>query len=168
MAGVGAEGLFVDDERVLSVLRIEVGDSPLVHLASASCGGTSEFVASARHLGNDGADPTVEVHRRRDLVRGGLTETVSVTSRADTAVVTDVVVIVGGDGASVSAVKSGLGAWAARRSCGRGWRTPRCGGRPPTTSGSTSIPAPNLPWKPTGLTRCPGRGERAPRVVPPP
>jgi glycogen debranching enzyme len=110
MAGVGAEGLFVDDERVLSVLRIEVGDTALVHVASASSGGTSEFVASARHLGNDGPDPTVEVHRRRDLVRGGLVETVSVTSRADAAVVTDVVVIVGGDGASVGAVKSGLGA----------------------------------------------------------
>jgi glycogen debranching enzyme len=107
-AATGAQGLFVDDRRSVSVLAVQVGGELPVPVASASSGGRSDFFSSARHLGNPGADPTVEVHRRRTVTVQGITEVVEVVSRADQTVETDLVVHLGGDGAPISSVKSGI------------------------------------------------------------
>ncbi len=104
--GLGAAGLYVDDERVLSVLGVSLGDHALVPVGSASSGGRSEFISSARHLGAPGPDPTVEVHRARTVGRTGLEEVVRVASRA-VAITADLVLRLGGDGAPIEAVKGG-------------------------------------------------------------
>ncbi|HEY5248367.1 MAG TPA: glycogen debranching N-terminal domain-containing protein, partial [Dermatophilaceae bacterium] len=104
----GAEGVYVDDRRSVSVLTVEVGGEFPVPVADASSGGRSDFFSSARQLGNPGADPTVEVRRRRTVTVQGITEAVDVVSRADHPVETDVVLHLGGDGAPISSVKSGI------------------------------------------------------------
>jgi hypothetical protein len=105
---LGAQGIDVDDRRPVSVLAVRLGSESPVPVAEASSGGGSGFFLSARQLGNPGADPTVEVHRRRTVTVQGITEVVEVTSRADQTVETDVVPYVGGDGAPIASVKSGI------------------------------------------------------------
>jgi len=106
--GAGAQGVFVDDRRVLSVLDVRLGDRATAPVAAASAGPSSEFLGSARHLGNPGSDPTVEVLRRREVVAQGVREQVEVRSRADAPVVADLVVRLAGDAAPISRVKSGI------------------------------------------------------------
>ena len=103
----GAEGVYVDDRRSVSVLTVQVGGESPAPVADASSGGRSDFFCSARQLGNPGADPTVEVRRRRTVTVQGICEAVDVVSRADHPVETDVVLHLGGDGAPISSVKSG-------------------------------------------------------------
>jgi glycogen debranching enzyme len=109
-SGAGAQGVYVDDRRAVSVFAVQLGAECSVPVADASSGARSDFFASARHLGNAGADPTVEVQRRRTVTTGGITEIVEVTSRADQPVETDLIFCLGGDGAPISSVKSGCGA----------------------------------------------------------
>lgn len=104
----GAQGVFVDDRRVVSVLEVRLGAEPAVPVAHASAGARSDFFGSARHLGNPGADPTVEVLRHREVVTQGVREVVEVVSRADAPVETELVVRLGGDGLPIGTVKSGL------------------------------------------------------------
>ena len=104
----GAQGVYVDDRRALSVLTVHLGQEAPVPVADASSGARSDFVCSARQLGNPGADPTVEVHRRRMVIVQGITEVIDVISRADQCVQTDVVIHFGGDAAPISTVKSGI------------------------------------------------------------
>jgi glycogen debranching enzyme len=103
----GAQGVYVDDRRVVSVLAVQLGGQGPVPVADASSGARSDFFGSARHLGNAGADPTVEVRRHRTVTRSGITEVIEVTSRAERLVETDLVLHLGGDGAPISSVKSG-------------------------------------------------------------
>jgi glycogen debranching enzyme len=106
--GSGAQGVFIDDRRVIGLLTARLGHDETVAVAAASYGYRSDFLGSARHLGDEGADPTVEVHRRRRAVAGGLRETIRVTSRASQEVEADLVVLVGGDGAPIGSVKAGM------------------------------------------------------------
>ncbi|HET8987476.1 MAG TPA: glycogen debranching N-terminal domain-containing protein, partial [Humibacillus sp.] len=110
MVGGTSHGLFVDDRRILSILRLEVGDETPAFVAQRASGSVAEFASAARGLGNSGADPTVEVRRTRRLEsRSGraLTERVAVTSRAEERVETTVRLVVGGDGRDIAAVKAG-------------------------------------------------------------
>jgi glycogen debranching enzyme len=107
-SAAGAQGVYVDDRRAISVLTVHLGNESPVPVADATSGGRSDFFCSARQLGNPGADPTVEVRRRRTVTVQGITEVVDVISRADHCVRTDVVLHVGGDGAPISSVKSGI------------------------------------------------------------
>ena len=130
ITGAGTEGLIADDARVLSVLTVQLGEPDTVPLAQASAGAVSEFLGSARHLGDTGADPTVEVHRRRELSAGLLTETVTITSRAHEVVYTTARVAAGGDGAEISDVKAGAAdgtavAEVSPDGTGIAWGTPR-------------------------------------------
>lgn len=102
-----AHGLFVDDRRLVSVLTLRVGQHVTSPVASASVGCQAEFLGSARHLGDEGPDPTVEVKRRRVLGESLMTEEITVVSRASETLRTDLEVSVGGDGASIAAIKSG-------------------------------------------------------------
>lgn len=113
----GAQGFFVDDRRVLSMFRAQLGDEPSVFMASASVGARSEFWGSGRHLGDGGADPTVEVHRQREIVNGGLRERIQVVSRAHRPIRADLVLHLAGDGADIGAVKSGLPAGVPMTAC---------------------------------------------------
>ena len=103
----GAQGVYVDDRRAVSVLAVQLGGECPVPVADASSGARSDFFASARGLGNPGPDPTVEVRRHREVRVQGITEVVEVVSRADLPVETEVVVHLAGDGAPISSVKSG-------------------------------------------------------------
>jgi len=104
---LGAQGVFVDDRRALSLLTVRLGGESPVPVTCASSGGRSDFFSSARGLGNPGADPTVEMRRRRTVTVQGITEVVEVVSRADQPVETELVVHLGGDGAPISSVKRG-------------------------------------------------------------
>ena len=106
-SATGAQGVYVDDRRAVSVLTVHLGGEPPVPVADASSGGRSDFTACARQLGNPGADPTVEVRRRRTVTLQGIQEVVDVISRADQLVETELVLCLGGDGSPISAVKSG-------------------------------------------------------------
>ena len=107
MDGSGACGMYVDDRRVLSHLQVSLAGEATSPVARSSSGSRSSFVGSARHLGDAGADPTVEVHRRRTVRAMGLEEQIVVASRAGGPVATELLVQVAGDGADVSAVKAG-------------------------------------------------------------
>ena len=135
----GAQGVFVDDRRVVSGLHVQLGDEPSSYVASASRGHQSQFWSSARHLGTPGADPTVEVHRSREVGGAGLTEQIRVTSRGAEPVIAQLVVQVAGDGADIGTVKSGARARRGPR------RPPRARtGSPGRTSG-TSRPSRRSP-----------------------
>jgi glycogen debranching enzyme len=105
-----SHGLYVDDRRILSVLRLEVGDESPAFVAERSSGSVAEFASAARALGNPGADPTVEVLRTRrlDSAEGrALVERVAITSRASAPVETTVRLVLGGDGRDIALVKAG-------------------------------------------------------------
>ena len=103
----GATGLYVDDRRVLSRLRLRCDGHRPTTLASVSTGGVTRVQQSVRHLGSPGADPTVEIHRERTLVDGGMRELVTLRSRAAEPVVATLRLEVAGDGADLSSVKGG-------------------------------------------------------------
>lgn len=69
-AATGVQGVYVDDRRAVSVLAVHLGDESPVPVADASSGSRSDFLSCARQLGNPGADPTVEVRRRRTVTFG--------------------------------------------------------------------------------------------------
>ena len=101
----GAEGVYVDDRRAVSILTLHLGDESPVPVAEASSGDRSDFFGCVRQLGNPGADPTVHVRRLRTVTAQGITERIDITSRADQSVETKVAIHVGGDEAPMSAVK---------------------------------------------------------------
>ena len=76
-------GLYVDDRRVLTRWALTADDERPVRVAAHSSGATTRVLAVARNLGDEGPDPTIEVHRRRLLVDDGLREEVAVVSRWD-------------------------------------------------------------------------------------
>jgi glycogen debranching enzyme len=111
--GLEATGLFVDDRRVLDLLRLRIDDVSPVGIASSSSGGRTECLLVARNLGDPGPDPTVEVRRVRTLTGSGLREEITVTSRASAPVHGAVVLTAHGDGSELHDVKSGQAAAAA-------------------------------------------------------
>ncbi len=125
-----AEGVYVDDARVLSRARVTLAGAGVEPVGHAALGGVSEFVGSARHLGAEGPDPTVELHRRRVLRGDGAEETVTITSR-QVQVAAELTVVLGGDGAEIAVVKggraSGALAPAVASNDGGAWITPRHG-----------------------------------------
>lgn len=105
--GGEATGLFVDDRRVAHTLVLTLDGRSPTAVAAASTGGTTETLAVARHLGDPGPDPTVEVARRRVLHDRGLTETITMRNRWDQPVASRVELHLGGDGAELHDVKQG-------------------------------------------------------------
>jgi hypothetical protein len=100
-------GLFVDDRRALTRWTLTVdGDRP-VRVSAHSTGATTHVMSVARNLGGAGPDPTIEVHRRRRLVDGGLHEEVSVVSRWDRPLRCRLRLEAAGDGAELSILKAG-------------------------------------------------------------
>ncbi|MCY7363900.1 MAG: hypothetical protein LH469_01035, partial [Frankiaceae bacterium] len=107
MSAHGAHGVYVDDRRVVHRLQVALRGGSISPVAHSSSGNRSDFFGSARHLGDAGPDPTVEVRRQRTAIDMGIEEHIEVTSRASGPVETELVVRLAGDGADVGAVKSG-------------------------------------------------------------
>lgn len=103
----GAEGLYVDDRRVLSHLLVDVGGRPLTSLAASSLGGRAHFLGAVRDLGDVTPDPTVEVQQAYEVGPATLVDQVCVVSRSGSAVATTLRIEVGGDGADITEVKHG-------------------------------------------------------------
>ncbi len=106
IGGSPAQGIYVDDARVVSRCRATLDGEPVQPVGRAALGPDSEFVGSARHLGAQGPDPTVEVHRRRHLRGDGAEETLTIASRA-VQVAAELTLVLGGDGAEIAVVKGG-------------------------------------------------------------
>ncbi len=102
-----AQGLYVDDVRVLSRLTVRAGGEAPEWVASSASGARAEFFLVARNLGAPGADPSVEVHRSRRLEGPRLHEQLAVTSRAAEPVACRLEVELAADGQEIAAVKAG-------------------------------------------------------------
>jgi len=55
-SAAGAQGVYVDDRRAVSVLAVQLGDQSPVLVAEASSGGRSDFFCAARRSVCDGPD----------------------------------------------------------------------------------------------------------------
>jgi glycogen debranching enzyme len=102
-----AQGLYADDARVLSGLRVTVDGERPSAVAARARGAHARFLGSARNVGVSGPDPTVEVRRARTLRAGGMDEVVTVASRHGDPVLATVELELAADGAEISAVKAG-------------------------------------------------------------
>jgi glycogen debranching enzyme len=102
-----AQGVYLDDARVLDRLVLRVGGEPVSPVAWSARGERAEFFGAARGLGNPGPDPTVEVHRTRTLGDAVMVEEITVTSRAFDEIRATLEVEVGADGSPIAWVKSG-------------------------------------------------------------
>ena len=104
----GMNGVFHGDRRVLSLLLLEVDDAeptPVGHHARS--GDEHIFVAVPRHLGDDGADPTTRVVRRRAVEPGLVRETYQVSSTAAAPFTCVLRLRIASDQAALDLVKSG-------------------------------------------------------------
>jgi glycogen debranching enzyme len=100
-------GLFADDRRVVTRWTLTAEGQRPVRVSSHSSGATTRVLSVARNLGDEGPDPTIEVHRRRRLVDGGLREEVALVSRWDRPLRCRLRLEAGGDGADLRSVKGG-------------------------------------------------------------
>lgn len=105
--GSGAEGIYVDDRRLLSRSRLSIGGGALVPIVASAQGGVMSGLAVARHLGDLGPDPTVVVRRHRTLVEDSVVEEIVVESRASQAVEAVLELELGSDAAELHDVKGG-------------------------------------------------------------
>lgn len=103
----GASGLYVDDRRVVSHLKVDVDGQVVTPMAASTSGATSRFLGAVRDLGDTGPDPTVELHQVRTLAAGSHTERITLVSRATAPVAGRLVVEIGGDGGDIGVVKAG-------------------------------------------------------------
>ncbi len=102
-----AEGLYIDDRRVLHHMRLLVAGTAPQPVACDSAGPETVALLVARDLGDPGADPTVHVSRRLQLVDGGLDVIVEVQSRSMQPLTCVVRLELAGDGAELHQVKAG-------------------------------------------------------------
>ncbi|MET7425436.1 glycogen debranching N-terminal domain-containing protein [Dactylosporangium sp. NPDC005555] len=104
----GADGLYVDDRRVLSRLVVTVDGAEPVPVQVRRTGASSaRFTAVLPALGDDGPDPTVSLTRdRRTDPRGG-TETITLTNLSHVTLDVSVAVEAATDWATMGAVKDG-------------------------------------------------------------
>lgn len=108
LGGTGAEGIYALDRRVLSVFRVTVDDkAPQPLHVDEPAAGTHQYDAVVGHLGDGGHDPTVLLRRRREVDGEGLSETITLVSRAHATVECQVAIELGTDLAGTAAIRSG-------------------------------------------------------------
>ena len=118
----GVDGLYVNDRRILSRLVVTVdGESPEPLSARIDGASAADFHGVLRKLGDPGPDPTVTMHRRRQVEPSGGTETLTLVNRARAAITVTVAVAVEADFAAMGLVKDGRSTPAVRFD-GAGWR----------------------------------------------
>lgn len=105
--GALATGIIVDDRRAVATLQLLLDDTECVPVASSVIGATAEHWCAARHLGDPGPDPTVEVHRHRSIQGLTVTEMITLQSRHAVALSTTLTVLMAGDGADIASIKTG-------------------------------------------------------------
>jgi glycogen debranching enzyme len=102
------DGLYVEDRRALARLTVTVaGHVPVPIGARRTGAATAEFTAVVRELGDDGADPTVTLTRRRAAGPRGGTETLVLANASHAALHVAVEVRAATDFARMGAVKDG-------------------------------------------------------------
>ena len=107
----GVQGVFHADRRVLSAAVLRLDDREPTPIGWASAGpGVTRFVAVARWLGDEIADPTVRVVRTRRVRPGEVEEEIELASTATVPVTTTVTVETASDFAPIEAVKGGRAA----------------------------------------------------------
>jgi glycogen debranching enzyme len=105
----GAQGFYMDDVRVLSELVVTVnGEEPVPLGHDLMGGGSNSFEAAVFNVGRMTPDPTLFVSRRRRLQPTGMTEALTVLSRARVPLHFRVQLRLSSDLATITAVKSGL------------------------------------------------------------
>ncbi|KAB7742404.1 amylo-alpha-1,6-glucosidase [Nostocoides sp. F2B08] len=105
--GCGAEGVYIDDRRLVSRSRLSVDGGDLVPIVAAAQGGVMSGLGVARHLGDSGPDPTVLVRRHRRLAEDAVVEEIVVESRAGQVVEAFLELELGSDAAELHDVKGG-------------------------------------------------------------
>lgn len=104
-----AAGWYVDDRRLLKGLLIALDGQRPTPIAASANGGVARFWGAARHLGDHGPDPTVEVHQKLSVNGPQLLLEVTLTSRAESPVETLLSVDLSTDGTDLATVKAGSG-----------------------------------------------------------
>ena len=107
LTGTGAEGVYARDRRILSRIEVTVdGRPPLPVQTDEPAASTTRYVAVLEGLGDPGHDPTVTLHRTREVDGDGLTERITVANRSRTTVECALEVALGTDLAGTAAVRS--------------------------------------------------------------
>ncbi|WP_433169474.1 amylo-alpha-1,6-glucosidase [Kribbella sp. CA-247076] len=112
LTGTGAEGVYAQDRRILSRLTVTIdGEPPVpVHVDERSAS-VHEYAAVVEGLGDATRhDPTVTLHRTRELTTAGLTERIRLVNRSRVPVECRLDVALGTDLAGTAAVRSGAAA----------------------------------------------------------
>lgn len=105
----GAQGLYVDDVRVLSELVVTVdGEEPVPLGRDLGGGGSNRFEGAVFTGAGGAADPVVFLTRARRVTPTGMTEALTVSSRAREQIGLRVELHLSSDLASIAAVKSGM------------------------------------------------------------
>ncbi len=105
--GGGATGWYVDDRRLLKGLILTLDAQQPTPVAASATGSRSQFWAAARHLGDAGPDPTVEVHQHLRLCGHELNIEVTITSRAQSPVITELCLDLVADATNLATIKGG-------------------------------------------------------------
>ncbi len=105
--GGGATGWYVDDRRLLKGLNITLDQQEPTPVAASATGNRSRFWGAARHLGDVGPDPTVEVHQHLSVCGHELTIEVTITSRAQSTVETELCLDLVADATDLATIKGG-------------------------------------------------------------
>jgi glycogen debranching enzyme len=107
LTATGAEGIYARDHRILSRIEVTVdGRQPLAVQVDEPTASTTRHVAVLEGLSDPGHDPTVFLHRTREVDGDGLTERITVVNRSHTAVECALEVALGTDLAGTAAVRS--------------------------------------------------------------
>ncbi|WP_238013040.1 glycogen debranching N-terminal domain-containing protein [Dactylosporangium sp. AC04546] len=107
----GADGLYVNDRRVLSRLVVTVdGREPVPVTARRAGASSAVFVGVLRELGDDGPDPTVTLTRRRLVEPNGGTETITLANASHQTLTVSLEVEASTDYAGMGAIKDGVAA----------------------------------------------------------
>ncbi|GAA2622595.1 glycogen debranching N-terminal domain-containing protein [Paractinoplanes durhamensis] len=144
----GVQGVFHADGRVLSaaVLRLDDREPEPIGYAEAGPGAT-RFVAVARWLGDQIADPTIRVIRTRRVRPGAVDEEIEIASTATVPVTTTVTIETASDLAPLEVVRSGRTSDArldvtVRIDPGRTWQVTLAPGQSATLHWSLSVDDP--------------------------
>ncbi|MCU1585640.1 MAG: uncharacterized protein JWM49_2196 [Microbacteriaceae bacterium] len=109
MGSSAIHGVFFSDVRLVSSLKLSIGEGAGEHIATLPHAADSVgFVALQRHLNGSGADPRVRSTHTRSTSITGVTETVRVESQLSHALHTTVSFTVRADLGDLDAVKAGV------------------------------------------------------------
>jgi glycogen debranching enzyme len=104
----GAQGVLAADVRVLSRAVVTVDDVEPVPVSHGVTSASAEhFVGVLRGIGDGGADPTVWLHRDREVLADGLRETFTLVNRSDQDLDVELRLDVDADLAAIETIKSG-------------------------------------------------------------